>query len=279
MAHRIVGLLLIFALATTDFTQAARLDLESSSLTAPQANRTHNGPKEGGCAQHDIDNYSPQADGVCHVRFYKCSDFHWAFPIRNSNLGDVAWGLSKKCAKYGQYLHIWKVKVAHESMVNGDHKYKQCNRHPDYGILCGCGLHPEKASDLNKHCPGQEPWKWGPTTPGWRTKRYDLGQVYQFSLPYRAEGEVDNEKAKQYFQHKGYKKNKPTDDDANFQWQEVHHERTIDINNCLKKHVLNHGGSAEETIERFRAAVLEGTSEGCEDVSAKGDSQNANDES
>jgi len=259
MAHRTIGLVVLFALASTDLTQAARLDLEKTTV--------HDGPKDGGCALHDVDNFSPPAEGVCHVRFYKCSEFKWAFPIRNSNVGDVAWALSKKCASYGEYLHVWKVKIAHESMVKGEHRYKQCNRHPDYGILCGCGLHPERDEELQKHCPPPEPWKWGPTVPGWRNKKYELGLVYQFSLPYRAEGEVDNEKAKDYFKHKGYKKNKPTDPEANFQWQEVEHERTISINNCLKKHVLTeHECSAEETIERFRAAVLEGTAEGCEDV-------------
>jgi len=80
---------------------------------------------------------------------------------------------------------------------------------------------------------------------------------------------VDNENAKDYFKNKGYKKNKPSDPDANFQWQEVEHERAISINNCLKRHVLTeHESSFEDTIQRFRAVVLEGTAEGCEDVSA-----------
>jgi len=231
---------------------------------------------DGHCAVYDVDNYAPPTSEKCFIRLYKCSDWEGTFPIVNSNTGDAAWALSKECWKYGKYLHIWQVEVAQPAIRGGKGRYAQCNRADPYGILCGCGLNPERPDVLAKHCPAPEPWLHTAKAFGWRKKSFnDVGGVYQFSLPYKAKGEPDFKAAQDFVRRKGYKKHGPEDGDAPFQWKEIKHEKAIDIWECLNKHVNHDAGDLNERLARFQAMVLDGSAEGCEDVAGPADALRA----
>merc|ERR1719433_1648762 len=145
-----------------------RVTLQVADESGPQLKRkkgrgfTHDaGPGAGECATYAVDNYAPPADGKCFVRLYKCAEKAEYFSIKNANLGDITWALTEKCRSYGNYLHVWKVEVAQASMIHGEHKYQQCNRNADYGLLCGCGLKVDHPEQFQKKCPLPEPWTYG----------------------------------------------------------------------------------------------------------------------
>mmetsp|Transcript_111053 Transcript_111053/g.344421 ORF Transcript_111053/g.344421 Transcript_111053/m.344421 type:complete len:268 (+) Transcript_111053:32-835(+) len=247
---------------------AARVTRLGGQLAANGSDASALGPEDGSCAVHSFDNYKPPSSTVCYVRLYKCADESERFSIKDSNTGDIAWALASKCHKYGKYLHIWRVEVAQSAMKDGRGKYKQCNRSAKWGKLCGCGLTVDDEQKLAKQCPPPDPAAWGPTAFGWRTKSFETGTVYQFSTPHRAMGDIDEAQAEKFVQSKGHRKHSPSDTDAPFQWRQAKKERVIDINACLKKHVLTGSGGLDEMIERFRTAVFrkKAVAPGCEDI-------------
>lgn len=77
---------------------------------------------------------------------------------------------------------------------------------------------------------------------GWRSE----GGSYQFSLPSRACGEVDNTRAAAFVANKGYR---DKDEDAPFQWKMTKYVRTVPINSCFDKYIR-----VESTVEAQIAA-------------------------